>query len=134
MITLNIPEAEAELNQKSYRDIQSETAAKWGARAAVSYQNVINAVAGNKLLFWTVAEEFNHEAIEHAALVEDGGELVGEIQDAVRPYQEAALDVLRAIFNVEKIDEVEEEVSDVPQSDESEEESEEKQEENNPEQ
>lgn len=97
---LNLKDAKEELEKKSYKDIQTETAWKWASRAARSYQVVTEVAMERKLAAWTIAEEFNHEAIEHAALVEDGAVgLLKEIQEAVAPYQEKAFSHLESKFN-----------------------------------
>lgn len=110
MITLNVEEALEEIQTKSYREIQEETAVKWGSRAAASYQLVLSVPHQEKLIYWTLAEEYNHESIEHAALVEDEtGLLVKQVQLAIKPYQERAVELLDAIFGVSGADEVDQE-------------------------
>jgi hypothetical protein len=110
MNKLNLEEARQELDQKSYRDSQIETAFKWGARAAVSYGRIKEVTdQEEKLKFWTVAEEFFHESIEHAALVEDdGNKTLQEVRDAVRPFQEAAF---QDLGHIDETDETAEEFS-----------------------
>jgi hypothetical protein len=92
---LKIEEASKELATKSYSEVQKDTAWKWASRAAASYLFMLEAEIQLKVGFWTVAEEFYHEAIEHAALTaEDPGDLVKKIREAVHPYQEKAADQL----------------------------------------
>jgi len=43
-----------------------------------------------KLICWTLAEEYYHEAIEHAALVEGKDGLVRQVREAIHPFQEKA--------------------------------------------
>lgn len=87
---LKLNEALQELENKTYRQIQKETAVKWASRAAAAYQNCSKAKKSEKLVLWTVAEEFYHEAIEHAALVEDEEDLVKNVREAVHPYLDKA--------------------------------------------
>lgn len=86
---IKLKEAKEELEKKTYREIQKSTAWTWASRAAASYDNCAKADK-DKLVLWTVAEEFYHEAIEHAALVEGEEDLVKEVREAVSPYQEKA--------------------------------------------
>jgi uncharacterized protein (DUF1015 family) len=87
---LKVDEASKELESKSYGQIQKETAWKWASRAAASFLSCKKAKKDEKLVFWTVAEEFYHEAIEHAALVESDESLVKEVREAIHSYQEEA--------------------------------------------
>lgn len=97
---LKVKEAKEELNKKSYRDIQVETAWKWASRAAASYDNVLSASRDKKVITWTIAGEYYHEAIEHAALVEDGAaSLLKEIQNQVGQYEAKAFDDLEIEFD-----------------------------------
>jgi hypothetical protein len=66
---LKIKEAKKELEEKSYRDIQEETAWKWSSRGAASYQNVLTAPRKEKMPLYLLAEEYCHEGREHAAIV-----------------------------------------------------------------
>lgn len=85
---LNVKAAREELENNSYNDVQRQTAWKWASRASASYELVVSAPQERKIVTWTMAEEYYHEAVEHAALVNDGTyKLVSEIQKAVDPYQ-----------------------------------------------
>src|SRR2546425_2306592 len=55
----NISEAAKELKAKSYEQIEQETAIKWAARA----------IAASNLGKLKEAENYRHEAVEHAAFV-----------------------------------------------------------------
>ena len=92
---LNLESARSELGTKSYNDIQRETAWKWASRAAVSFQDVVDD-RENALSAWMCAEEYFHEAVEHAALYEDTS-LLGEIHDAVSPFKKKAYELLDSI-------------------------------------
>lgn len=61
-----VGEGVKELEQKSLRDIQIETAHKWAGRACAAM------VLGRPI---EEAAEYGHEAIEHAALSGDDGVL-----------------------------------------------------------
>jgi hypothetical protein len=87
---LDLDKAREELKNKSYGQLQTDTAWAWGSRACVSYENSIAVTGQEKLVFWSVAEELFHEALEHAALGIDGDMIVKAVRDAVYPYQEKA--------------------------------------------
>lgn len=72
MIEKYIEDARQELVEKSYQEIQTETALKWAARAFAAYEIVFRLDSEAEQIGWFhVAEEYRHEALEHAALVED---------------------------------------------------------------
>lgn len=103
---LKVDEALKELQSKSYRDIQKETAYKWGSRAAASYKMLLSTPQEHKLARWTMSEEYQHEALEHAALIEDGaGTLVQEIYTAIKPFQDAAFKNMEQTFGQASQDE-----------------------------
>jgi len=87
---LDLNKAIQELGQKDYRQIQTETAWTWASRSAAWYQNCINSKPNEKLAAWTLAEEYAHEAFEHAALVEGDDNLVKTVRTALHSYQEQA--------------------------------------------
>src|SRR5665213_2786865 len=61
-------EAAKELDEKSLKDIQKETAMKWADRAEEAYKKAID----EKSVKWLLeSEELFHEAIEHSSLSED---------------------------------------------------------------
>lgn len=88
----HIQDAEDELAHTSYNDIQKQTAYKWAARAAASYKNVLTATDKTaKLTTYILSQEYEHEAIEHAALCTLRPEdVVSQIQDLLMEYQLAA--------------------------------------------
>lgn len=59
---------------KTLKQVQYETALTWCARACVAA----------KLELTKDAEEYAHEAIEHAALADGNGELLREVRKALR--------------------------------------------------
>jgi hypothetical protein len=96
---LKLDEAVKEVKQKSYTEIQVETAWKWSSRACAMYIAVVEAPREQKLAFWTMSEEYAHEGIEHAALSGDNASvLLKEIQEAMKPYQDKAFNDMEATF------------------------------------
>lgn len=84
---LNLEAAQKELSEKSYIDIQMETAWKWASRAVVAYQASIDGKNTPEKLGWYLqGVEYGHEAIEHAALVEDKGKVLNDIQSNLEKY------------------------------------------------
>jgi len=99
-MSLNLAEALEEIQNKSYRQIEMETAWKWASRSAAAYQLVSNSNEKKHILeTFSVAEDFYHEAVEHAALVEeDASKLVKEVQEAILPYMEKAVKHMDSII------------------------------------
>lgn len=95
---LKIKEAKEELAKKSYRDIQEQTSWTWASRAVVSYQNVLTVSKDKKISTYLLAEEYYHESVEHAALVETGASsLLSMIQAAVMPHASKAWEELESL-------------------------------------
>jgi len=91
---LKVEEAAKELEEKSYDQIQVETAWKWGSRAAACFKRSLeenNTQEAFYALFLGI--EYLHEAVEHAALAEDTS-LLQAVKDAVVPLHEQALEAL----------------------------------------
>jgi hypothetical protein len=88
---LNLDKAKQELKEKSYLEIQKQTSWTWASRAAASYDLAIEEKdTSRKVAVFMVAEEYHHEAIEHAALFEDGGKLLAELDKELEQYRERA--------------------------------------------
>lgn len=87
---VGLDKAKEELSQKTYAQIQEETAWTWSSRACVCYQNCVEEKFPAKLAWWSMGEEYAHESYEHAALTVESPNLLQQIRDAVQPYQEAA--------------------------------------------
>lgn len=68
MTTKEQQEAAEELKKKTLKDIQVETAKKWAHRAWAARQFALSAQPKDKLKWVHDATEYEHEAIEHAAL------------------------------------------------------------------
>jgi hypothetical protein len=90
-MSLKVKEAREELGGKSYLEIQKDTAWKWASRGAASYDlSIEEKDLARKVAIFSVAEEYYHEAVEHAALYEDGGELLGKVDKELEQYRERA--------------------------------------------
>ena len=90
-MSLKLDKAKEELKEKSYLDIQKQTAWTWASRAAVSYDLAIEEKDPHrKVAVFMVAEEYYHEAVEHAALYEDGGKLLAKVDEELEPYRDRA--------------------------------------------
>lgn len=94
---LKIEAAKEELSQKSFNDIQKETAWKWASRAAASFEISLTEKGTAKFASFVIGEEYFHEAVEHAALVQ-GEDLTSEIKNQVFPYQEDAADDIEKLL------------------------------------
>jgi hypothetical protein len=92
--SLNLDKGDKDVSEKSLSDIQKETAWTWASRAAACYEKL--AKTGD----WkwkTDAEEYRHEAVEHAALIGDSHpHVLEEIHKSLEKYrndsEERALD------------------------------------------
>jgi hypothetical protein len=97
---LKVEDAKKELKEKSYDEIQVETAWKWASRAAASFENVISAPIGKKLSFFMAGQEYLHEAVEHASLAEDDG-LVSAIKTDTFEYIAEAIEDIEMALDVD---------------------------------
>lgn len=89
---LNLASAREELQEKTYVEIQIETAWKWASRAAATYERVLELSGSSRLYQLMLAEEYCHEAIEHAALTgDDAPGLILEIQKELSRYATDAM-------------------------------------------
>jgi hypothetical protein len=86
---LKIEDSLKELEEKSISDIQKETAWKWAGRAAAAYEKL--AETGD----WkweNDAEEYRHEAVEHAALIGDvHPDVLEEIHRSLKKYRNVSV-------------------------------------------
>jgi hypothetical protein len=82
---LNLDKGNKDISEKSLSDIQRDTAWTWASRAAACYEKL--AKTGD----WkwkTDAEEYRHEAVEHAALIGDTHpHVLEEIHKALEKYR-----------------------------------------------
>ena len=85
---LDIKKAKKDLLEKGYTQLAVITAWTWASRAAAMFEFIDehqNPTVGMLL----TAEDFYHEALEHAAVVEPGGpELLKQVIDTLKPYRE----------------------------------------------
>jgi hypothetical protein len=80
----------SELDDKSLKDIQKETAEKWAGRAEDAYNRAID----EKSVKWLMdADEYFHEAIEHSSLSEDLATFE-KIRAKIMPIRKEALKLL----------------------------------------
>lgn len=93
---LKIKEAKEEIEKKSYLEIQKETAWKWASRAAAAFElSIEEKDLKRKVAQYQVAQEFEHEALEHAALYEDSGKLLVQVSKELDPHREKAAEDLQ---------------------------------------
>ncbi len=105
-LQVDVDGARQELMTTEYADIQNETARKWLARALAAYELGTESETAKETISWLeFGNEYIHEALEHAALVEDGGELVQAIANA---GAEAKHLLTQSIFGAEEGSEQEE--------------------------
>jgi hypothetical protein len=95
---LNLSKAEKELKEKSYEEIQEETAKTWGSRAAVEAQNVLKEDSAKiaKLASWSLALEYYTEAIEHSASGREG--FCKKLKKVLDPFMDKAFDELERLL------------------------------------
>lgn len=78
---LTVDEARKEVQDKTTEDINKETAYKWASRAIACYEFADQSPENDEKNEWALrAEDFRHEALEHAALVGDAS-FAKEIHD-----------------------------------------------------
>lgn len=81
-------DAIAEFQGNTGRDIERQTAIKWGARALAAYALFED---GYEPAWLLRAEDHYHEAMEHAALMFDHGETARQIQLDIEPTRKRVL-------------------------------------------
>lgn len=98
---LNLEKGAKDIESKSLAQIQEDTAWTWASRAAACYKKL--AETGD----WkwkTDAEEYRHEAVEHAALIGDTNPTVlNEIHEALEEYRNEAQEKAEEIKKTEKV-------------------------------
>lgn len=86
---LSVDEATKEVHDKSTIDINIETAWKWASRAAACYQEASTCTEEKQKDNWILrGDDFRHEALEHASLVEDEGKLVAEVHKDLAKFRD----------------------------------------------
>lgn len=94
---IDVEKARRELKDRSYEEIQEDTAYTWGSRALAEAQNVITSTTiKEKLRSWTLALEYYTEAVEHAASGRDG--FLDKIKDELNSDMDAAVTELENFF------------------------------------
>ncbi len=95
MALIDIEKGLAELKAKTMIDIEKATSITWGGRAAASYRLSREAASvTERLTRFYEGETFRGEAMEHAAMVEDGGTLLRGVHDEIDVERKPALDAL----------------------------------------
>ncbi len=94
MPNIDIEKGLKELREKSIVEIERATAITWGGRAAASFRLSREAATpAQRVQRFHDGETYRGEAMEHAAMAEDGGALLRAIHDEVEaergPAQEA---------------------------------------------
>lgn len=80
----DVAAALSEVQSKAEEQIEIETAYKWGSRAMACYQ----LYSQTKNVKWLLqAEDYRHEAIEHASLAKDSGNTLRVVEEALDKYK-----------------------------------------------
>lgn len=96
MALIDIEKGLKELGEKTIRDIERATSITWGGRAAASYRLSREATAvPERLKRFYEGETYRGEALEHAAMTEDGGALLRNVHDEVEAERAPALEALK---------------------------------------
>lgn len=95
MAVLDVEKGIAELKTKSMVDIERATAQTWGGRAAASYQLAMQSdgMAGRFRHFYE-GENYRQEALEHASMAEDRGQLLMQVHDEIDAHRRKAMEAL----------------------------------------
>jgi hypothetical protein len=97
---LNLEKGLKDIDSKTLPEIQEETAWTWASRAAACYEKLKET---GDWKWKTDAEEYRHEAVEHAALIGDTHPTVlQEIHDALEEYRVEAQKEAEEISKSEK--------------------------------
>lgn len=77
-----------EVRSKTHDQIERETAYKWGSRAIACYILLRDEGYPGKRLDWFLkAEDFRHEALEHAAMAGDAGMTLREVEAEIERHR-----------------------------------------------
>jgi hypothetical protein len=89
VMSFDFQSALTEIQEKSDSKIQIETAYKWGSRAVVCYR----IYQKTKDLTWLQrAEDYKHEAIEHASLADDDFETLKLVTERLKQESTAVVE------------------------------------------
>jgi hypothetical protein len=98
---LNLEKGAKDISSKTLAQIQEDTAWTWASRAAACYEKLKET---GDWKWKTDAEEYRHEAVEHAALIGDTRPTVlQEIHDALEKYRTKAQKEAEAMNKSEKV-------------------------------
>lgn len=98
---LDLKKGSKDITEKTLAEIQEDTAWTWASRAAACYEKLKET---GDWKWKTDAEEYRHEAVEHAALIGDTHPTVlQEIHDALEEYRKEAQKEAEEINKSEKI-------------------------------
>lgn len=93
---LDIGKAMREITTKTEEQIEQETAITWAARAVACYQLVLRSVdRRQQTLLFSQADDFKHEALEHASLAGDRGQLLNQLATAIEESRNNALEFVK---------------------------------------
>lgn len=82
MAKLDVDEATKEVKSKSKQQIDIETAYKWASRSIACLQIQKQTTDPKEKVHWAdLADDFRHEAMEHAATSDDGGKTLKEVTE-----------------------------------------------------
>lgn len=85
---MSLADARKEVAAKSDRTIERETARKWADRAIACFENYRLGVRPKNGICWQArAEDYSHEALEHAALARDRGRTLARIEKLIEAAQ-----------------------------------------------
>jgi hypothetical protein len=89
----SLEDARVEVANKTLAQIQGETAMTWSLRAVAAYEFANSAQTPNDKLKWLlIAQELEHEALEHAALV--GDHVLPIVRKVLGPWHQTFKDIL----------------------------------------
>ena len=80
-----LADAQRELAQKSRSQIEEETAFKWAARAVAAYRQV-RVPPYQKARWLRDADHYKEEALEHAAMADESGEVLRAVREWMQQY------------------------------------------------
>jgi hypothetical protein len=83
-----LADARHELAHKTRQDVDRETAWKWAARAVAAYQRSQHSTdpLRDAMSWIRDAQDYYHEAIEHAALADHSGEVLRVVREWIHRH------------------------------------------------
>lgn len=96
---IDIEKGLKELREKTIVEIERATAITWGGRAAASFRLSREAATpAERVQRFHDGETYRGEAMEHAAMAEDGGALLRAIHDEVEAERGTASEALQKLL------------------------------------